>query len=362
MFARQLGTYARYESEIKSERILGKVAQLVKDGGVHNGGPRPYGFTRLYQGEGPRRKILGDLVNEEEAERIREWAARFLEGESLYSLVAEANQNGLLTSTGKPWSIQAMRFMLMSGRIAGLKEHHREVIGKAAWDPIITEEQHRLLRAKLGDPKRFSGGLRGARKFPLTGLVRCACKDLPGMTEDERDTALLKMKPRKRNDRDDRVYICQLSMAGGCARAIKMSAMVDHVTDLLLAHLEGVEAAEDDPVRAELETKLLGYEQRLEELKEEYAEGDHSAKEYKGLVGLINGKIGDTQALLARRDFKRRVEVSADELRAAWESEDGPPLERKRAVFTGLIRFIAIHPATMPYSVFNPARIEVVWR
>lgn len=54
--------------------------------------------------------------------------------------------------------------------------------------------------------------------------------------------------------------------------------------------------------------------------------------------------------------------MSADELRAVRESEDGPPLERKRAVFMGLIRFIAIHPATRSYSVFNPARIEVVWR
>ncbi|MCW2946492.1 MAG: int13, partial [Actinoallomurus sp.] len=297
MFARQLGSYARYESEIKSERILGKVAELVRDGKIHNGGVRPYGFDRLYQGEGPRRKILGDVVNEEEAAHIREWKSRALENEKLYSIVKDANDKGIVTSTGGPWTMQAMRLLLISGRIAGLKEHHRQVVGKAEWDAIITPEEHRLLRAKLGDPRRFTGGLRGARKYPLSGLLRCSCRDAEEMDEEERLKTLARMGSRKHTTTGRMLYGCPSKAEGGCGgRTIKMAELEDHITDLVLAHLETIEAGEPDDSgeRVALENRILRYEQRLQALREEFAEGEQSAREYREAVALIHERIADT--------------------------------------------------------------------
>ncbi|MEV5475821.1 recombinase family protein [Streptomyces sp. NPDC052207] len=113
---------------------------------------------------------------------MRDWAKRALEGESLYSLVADANTKGIRTSTGGAWSYQGMRYLLMSGRIAGLKEHKRQVVGKAVWPAIIDEEDHTALRALLSDraeQAKANGAQRTATalKYPLSGLVRCTCTE-----------------------------------------------------------------------------------------------------------------------------------------------------------------------------------------
>ncbi|MFE2218351.1 recombinase family protein [Streptomyces canus] len=149
--ARMLGAIAKYETEQKAERIQRKVQELVEAGSIHNGSHRPFGYERIYEGTGPRRKVIEDRIDEAEAKYIRDWAKRALEGESLYSLVADANTKGIKTSTGGTWSYQGMRFMLASGRIAGLKEHRRQVVGKAVWPAIIDEGDHRALRALLSD-------------------------------------------------------------------------------------------------------------------------------------------------------------------------------------------------------------------
>jgi hypothetical protein len=36
-------------------------------------------------------------------------------------------------------------------------------------------------------------------------------------------------------------------------------------------------------------------------------------------------------------------------------------VSRKQSVYRGLIREILIHPATRPFNVWNPDRIEVFW-
>ncbi|MBM6669138.1 recombinase family protein, partial [Lacrimispora saccharolytica] len=85
---------------------------------------------------------IRDDVNPTEAAVIRECARRVIDGHSLNSVRKWLDGQGLTTSTGRPWSLQALRIMLMSGRIAGLREHRRQVVSRAVWEPIITVEQH----------------------------------------------------------------------------------------------------------------------------------------------------------------------------------------------------------------------------
>lgn len=366
LMARQLGLIARYESEHKSDRIKRKIEQLIRDGKIHNGGVRPFGFDRHYSGEGPRRKILGDTVNPEEAALIRVWAKRALEGEGLYSIMGSINDAGILTSTGRPWSQQALRLMLISGRIAGLKEHHGEVIGKAEWDPIITMEEHRALRALLTKPERFTGGLRGARKFAFTGMVVCDCR-LGQLDDEDNQLPLIKMKPAKSSDaKKYPIFQCKSKKAGGCGgRSIKMAELEDHVVDLLCAVLEEIEAgdggSEDEEQRKALEDKLLGYEARKEALREEYAEGEHSPKEFRQTLAVIDQKMDKVTGELAGLGVKTRLDLTASELRQRWDDPDFP-LARRRATIMAYIEEIRIAPATRPYSVFNPSRIDIQWR
>ncbi|MFH1329413.1 MAG: recombinase family protein, partial [Actinomycetota bacterium] len=95
---------ASYESDIKSERIRRKHADLAAKGAVSGGGPRPFGY-------GPDRLHLVP----DEAALIREAASRVIAGESLRSVCRDFNERGITTSTGGAWTIQTMHRMLASG-------------------------------------------------------------------------------------------------------------------------------------------------------------------------------------------------------------------------------------------------------
>ncbi|MET8511996.1 recombinase family protein [Streptomyces sp. NPDC005077] len=357
--ARLLGAIARYETEHKAERIKRKVLELVEAGAIHNSGHRPFGYERIYEGEGPRRKIIEDRIDEAEAMHVRDWAKRALEGESLYSLVVDANTKGVRTSTSGPWSYQGMRHLLMSGRIAGLKEHRRQVVGKAVWPAIIDEEDHRVLRALLSDraeQAKANGAQRTstARKYALSGLVRCTC-----CTEDH-----IRMRTSPSSNRRGAVYRCPPKGDGGCGgRTIRIEDLERHVETLMFRRLEQVkppeEAAPDDP-RPALEAKVVKWERRVAELKEELLDGDRPAREIQEAVDTLNSRIAQAQREAAQYGVRDRVlDISAEELRESWEDYSAA---RKQSVYRSVIKEVLVYPATPPKNVFNPSRIKIVWR
>ncbi|MFI5977065.1 recombinase family protein [Streptomyces sp. NPDC051452] len=372
MLARIQVAVAKREVEHRRERILSKVSELVEAGAIHNSGHRAFGYDRHFDGTGPRRKITGETVNEREAKHIRSWADRALEGDSLYSLVVEANDSGVLTTTGGAWSYQGMRALLRSGRIAGLKEHRGEIKGKAIWPAIISVEKHKALRALLDtktEEYRAEHGERKttARKYPLSGLPRCTCR-VPHVIGEpcsckEEGRQHHKMKTSPRGDRPTSVYVCAKD-GGGCgARTIDIPHFEEAMEELLFAQLEEVEAAvmddSDDP-RPALEEKLGKLERRKAELEVELDEGDRPVREITDALTRVKGRIATVQRELAEQTVKTNVmDISVAELREAWEDYS---VARKQAVYRGLIEEIIIHPATRPYNVFNPKRIEVKWK
>ncbi|MFI1409374.1 recombinase family protein [Streptomyces sp. NPDC020707] len=372
MLARIQVAVAKREVEHRRERILSKVQELVEAGAIHNSGHRAFGYDRHFDGTGPRRTITGETVNEREAAYIKDWANRALEGETLYSLVVEANDNGILTTTGGPWSYQGMRALLRSGRIAGLKEHRGEIKGTAVWPAIIPVAKHKALRALLDTKSaeyRAEHGERRttARKYPLSGLPRCTCA-VPhtvgvSCTCKEEGKPHHKMKTSPRGDRPTGVYVCQKD-GGGCgARTIDIPHFEKAMERLLFAQLEEVEAAvvEDpnDP-RPALEEKLGKLERRKAELEVELDEGDRPVREITDALTRVKGRIATVQGELAEQSVKANVlDIDVEDLREAWEDYS---VARKQAVYRGLIEEIIIHPATRPYNVFNPLRIEVRWK
>ncbi|MET7718170.1 recombinase family protein [Streptomyces sp. NPDC005407] len=350
MTARVHAAIAKHEVEHKRERVLRKVEELALEGKIHNGGHRPFGYTRIYEGEGSRRKVLRDEINEKEAEIVRECAQRILEGETLYAIVKSLNARKIKSSTGRTWTQQALRYLLISGRIAGLKEHRRQVVGKAQWPPIITEEEHQLIRALLTSPNRNTRKLRAARVYHLSGLVRCACAP-----------EHIKMKVRKGSDRKTMVYACPAKGEGGCGgRTIKVEELERLMRKLALRELDEVEdlAEQGEPgPTMELEQQIDRWERRLNELKAAFAESDQSASEYRDVTQDLRKRIDAARLKVAKYQVRQLARVEADELKDAWKDL---PFERKRAIFTGLYKEILIYPATRPFNVFNPARVVPV--
>ena len=64
--------------------------------------------------------------------------------------------------------------MLVSARIAGLREHNCEVVGEATWPAIIDRATHDRLVGLLDDPSRRRENFGRPRVHPLVGLVYCA--------------------------------------------------------------------------------------------------------------------------------------------------------------------------------------------
>ena len=167
-----------YESAIRSQRVKDAVERNVRAGKRTGGGSRPFGYKIIRHdlGEGARRRyrIIGEEIEPAEADAIKEAATRVLRGESIRSIAFDFNDRGIKPVAGGRWAGSTLRRMLISPRIAGLREHNGEVVGKAVWPAIIEHATYDRLVGLLDDPSRRRENFGRPRVHPLVGLVYCA--------------------------------------------------------------------------------------------------------------------------------------------------------------------------------------------
>ncbi|GIH27638.1 hypothetical protein Aph01nite_59480 [Acrocarpospora phusangensis] len=351
------GAWAEQSSAHAAEKIRRKVEELVEAGEVHNGGPRPFGYTRIYQGEGPRRKIIRDEICEPEAEIIRECVKRALDGESLRSICKDLNARGITTSMGNPWTVQAMRGMLRSGRIAGLKEFHRKVVGPAKWPAIIEIEEHQQLRALLDRKGRKTGGDdANVRKYFLTGFVHCTC------------TPKKPKKMRVSKAHGKAKYSCQPRAEGGCGgRTILLAELEKFVEKWIVARandpkvLAGIAQRQNNSgtkSKALIEAIEKG-EKRLDFLQAQLANDDEDEEDLVEVVAAVRKvrvRLREDRNKLARiTSATPMIGIDVKTLKDDWK---GLGLDRQRAITSLYIKRILIHPTSIR-GRFDPDRIEI---
>lgn len=341
---RMMSAVAANESANKSRRVRRKMIEVAQDGRPHGGAFRPFGYEAD--------KIT---VRPDEAEIIRTLAARFLAGEGLRSLAAWLDAEGIMTSTGKPWRTTTLRQMLHSGRIAGLRENRREIIGPAVWDPIITQDEHRRIRARMD--QRAATGERSPRSYLLSGVLQCGkCGG--------------RLFAARRVDR--RRYVCQSGPDHrGCGGVTITADPVEQlVTNAVLyrldshelaATLAGLDAA--DTHAAALSDAIAEDAAQLEELAQLYAAKQITAKEWMTARNPIEARRTDNErklARLTRTDALVGLAGDAEQLGAQWSSLN---LTRQAAIVRALIDRVVIAPvgSTGPRR-FNPDRVDIVWR
>src|SRR4051794_30901949 len=150
MVARMLGAAAQHEVDHARERMRRAKAQMAADG-KYRGGRRPFGY-----------EADGLTVREDEAALVREATTAVLAGRTLAAVARDLNDRGVTTSTGKPWTHQRLRDVLVRPRNAGLLSRGRpdrdqdgfEIVGAARWPAIVDEETWRAVHALLLDPSR----------------------------------------------------------------------------------------------------------------------------------------------------------------------------------------------------------------
>lgn len=114
-----------------------------------------------------------------ERELVREAADRVLAGQGLMTIARDWNQRGVPGVTECPWTAPTLRRVLLSARVAGLREHGADPSGKvlgaltaAVWKGAIDRQRWDHVRSVLLNPERLT--LRNTpTKYVLTGLIFC---------------------------------------------------------------------------------------------------------------------------------------------------------------------------------------------
>lgn len=126
--ARIVGAVARKESEDRSRRVRRKHLELAELG-------RPGG------------QLGWGVRTDEERDLVREAASRVLAGQGLMTIARDWNRRGVAGTTERPWTAPTLRKVLLSARVAGLREHGADPSGKvlgaltpAVWEAAIDRQ------------------------------------------------------------------------------------------------------------------------------------------------------------------------------------------------------------------------------
>lgn len=342
LVARLMGAVAANESDAKSRRTKRKQLELAQAGKPSGGGPRPFGFQ-------PDRVTLDPA----EAAVIRDLASRLLAGEPLTSLTKWLQDNEVRTVMGKEWRTPTVRNLLKSPRIAGLREHQGQVIGKAVWPPIVTEDEHARIVALLTDPSRRTN--RTARRYLLSGLCRCGRCGAKMITGQSRD--------RRR-------YMCRSGADfGGCGGTMISATVEELVPDAVLyrldtpdlaAAIEGRQRADENS--AAVSEAIAADAAKLEELAQMWAAGELTRAEWRAARQTLDNRLTANR----RRQMQQAGSTviaghigNASTLRAEWPDL---PLGRQAAIVRALVDHVTIQPGTMGARSIDPARVEIHWR
>jgi site-specific DNA recombinase len=343
--ARIMGAMARKSSDDQSRRIRRKHLELAQAGEPAGGGTRPYGYRA------DRR-----TVDPDEAVVVREAAARVAAGGSLRSTATELNERGVRTVTGRPWSVQVLRRMLMSPRLSAQRAYGGEVVAHGNWEPILTPEQTASLRAILGDPARLTR--RSVRRYLLAGgLLRCA-----------RCGAVMVARPR---DDGSRRYVCPKGPGlPGCGGTYILADPVEQfVADAVIHRLDTPELAaalagkaREDASTADLQAELDRDQAQLEELANAYGERALTLGEFLTARKPIERRIDTARRHLSRRTQRMAVDRYVGDgsaLRGAWPEL---PLTRQRAIVAGVLDHVDVGAGRRGRNLFDPTRLAPVWR
>lgn len=206
MQAEILAAVSKHEVAHATERIKSAKASAAS-AGLFRGGPRPFGYEA--DGVTPRALVCSkcgategftidrvcdscgaDALNGpgSEAWHVEQATDAIIAGDSLRAICRDLKAAEVRTversykqpdgSKGEPesrdWAPTELRVMLLRPRNAGLIDHKGEIVGRAAWAPLVPEEKWRACRAILTNTERRTT-TGNARVWLGAGIYLCHC-------------------------------------------------------------------------------------------------------------------------------------------------------------------------------------------
>ena len=417
--ARRAAIDAQEESEEIGERVRDAKADNVA-AGEYRGGPRPF----AYESNGRTLRSLqcpecgsteGFTVDREceecgtAAENVpgsEAWHTEtamdsVIAGESLRSICATWAQAGV-TSAGRrrkqPDGTRgeivysrvdstALRRILLRPRTAGLIEHNGEVVGRAVWPAVTSEEKWRTVKAILEDPERRTT-TSNARVWVGSGIYRCWCGSTArggssgtGGTKrvaaraglvavaDGAELAPTKVKTHKP------AYRCNANASHIVRDAIALDTYVEGLVVERLSRSDAVEMLlppaqpEEQPVNLAAEANAL--RAKLDSIAVDYAEDLLTRKQMLDMTALTRARLERVTARMASRaatSVLASVPLGTEELAELWS---GYHVDKRHAIIDAVV-VVTIHrarrgrrPGFKPGSgetYFDDTTIEIEWK
>lgn len=343
MVARMLGAIAAHESATKSRRVKRKMEQNAEAGLPHGNWQRPFGYEDD--------KVT---IRQSEAAALREVVARFLAGESLRSLCAWLDDQGITTPFGGPWRTTTLRNIFRSARIAGLRSHNGQVVGPAVWPGIITEDERRQLLALLEQRKR--SGRRAVQTYLLSGLLRC------GKCGGKLFSSAREGKRR---------YVCMSGPDHGGCGGIHVTAepLELLISDAVLYRLDTAELAKAlsgskgrDKDAAKVADELGKQRKRLDELAEMFGAGEITRREWLAARKPVESAIEAAERRLAHQTGTSQLRGLAGQGSSLRQQWNGLNLGRQHAIVAAVMDHAVITAGKQGAQSLDPDRVHPVWR
>jgi site-specific DNA recombinase len=346
-----LGVFGELERGMISERTRDKVV-AARRRGRWTGGVVPLGFD-LVEG-----KLV---VNETEAERVRQIFGFYLEHQTITATLAEVQKRGWRSKSwttksgtfheGSPFTVASLRRLLTSPYSAGrisvgdetVEGEHAAIVDVEQW-----EEVQRLIEANGRD----GGSTRNRSGALLQGLIRCTHCD-----------AAMTPTSTKRGSRVYSYYTCVSAQKKGWASCPTKSIAARKVES---AVIEQIKAIARDPamitatVEAAHEEHQRQRDQREAETRALSVEIKKLAQEEGRLVGATTrgGQAADAAERRLTGLAARRTELQANvETLQQEQANDGPPdTDQLRRT---LESFEPVWNALQPIERVNVARLLI---
>lgn len=330
LVARQLAVVARYEVEHASEKIKAKHRELAERGAPH-GGHRPFGWERDQR-----------TPNEAEQKVLRELVDRALAGTPVRVLTRWLNEQGVPTPQGADeWKHQSVRRMLLSPRLAGLRVSNGVVVGEAAWDPVVTLDEHTRLKALLS-PRRTPAAPRVSFLAGLIWCGRCGEGKLQGGRQ-------------RRSNGTVRRFNC-----GACESNGILAEPVEQLVVEQIARLCDVPHFVLDPGTDDSVADVLAIEAEIERIGEALGNGDISIevaaaaeRRARERLAIARSKVTASTPLYALR------QGSGADLLARWPEM---ALDEQARIVRSWIARIEVAPVTKRQNKLDLGRVTITWR